>query len=105
MVNGVTELSMMKADVLDVFDSINVCTHYLVDGEKVEYFPYDIVDTEIIPVLEEVKGWNTDLTELTSYNEAPSELKDYVKYLEAKLEVPIKVVSVGPDRKQTLQNN
>lgn len=105
MVNGVTELSMMKADVLDVFESINVCTHYLVDGEKVEYFPYDIVDTEIIPVLEEVKGWNTDLTELTSYNEAPSELKDYVKYLEAKLEVPIKVVSVGPDRKQTLQNN
>ncbi len=105
MINGVTELSMMKADVLDVFESINVCTHYLVNGEKVEHFPYDIVDTEIVPVLEEVKGWNTDLTKLTSYDDAPVELKDYVKYLEAKLEVPIKVVSVGPDRKQTLQNN
>ncbi len=104
MINGVTELSMMKADVLDIFDTINVCTHYLINGEKVDYFPYDIVDTEVVPVLEEVKGWKTDLTKLTSYNDAPQELKDYVKYLEEKLEVPITVVSVGPDRKQTLEN-
>jgi len=60
--------------------------------------------SKIIPVYEDVKGWNCDLTKLTSYDEAPVELKDYVKYLEGKLEVPIKVVSVGPDRKQTLNN-
>ena len=105
MINGVTELSMMKSDVLDCFDTIRVCTHYLVNGEEQDYFPFDITDAEIIPVYEDVKGWNCDLTKLTSYDEAPVELKDYVKYLEGKLEVPIKVVSVGPDRKQTLNNN
>jgi adenylosuccinate synthase len=105
MINGVTELSMMKSDVLDSFETIRVCTHYLVNGEKLDYFPFDIIDAEITPVYEDVKGWNCDLTKLSSYDEAPSELKDYVKYLEEKLEVPIKVVSVGPDRKQTLNNN
>jgi adenylosuccinate synthase len=105
MINGVTELSMMKSDVLDSFETIRVCTHYLVDGEKLDYFPFDIIDTEITPIYEDIKGWNCDLTKLSSYNEAPKELKDYVKYLEEKLEVPIKVVSVGPDRKQTLNNN
>ncbi len=105
MINGVTELSMMKSDVLDSFETIRVCTHYLVNGEKLDYFPFDIIDTEITPVYEDVKGWNCDLTKLSSYDDAPSELKDYVKYLEEKLEVPIKVVSVGPDRKQTLNNN
>jgi len=105
MINGVTELSMMKSDVLDSFETIRVCTHYLVNGEKLDYFPFDIIDAEITPVYEDVKGWNCDLTKLSSYDEAPSELKDYVKYLEDKLEVPIKVVSVGPDRKQTLNNN
>lgn len=104
MVNGVTELSMMKADVLGTFEKIKVCTHYLVDGEKTEHFPYDITDVEIIPVYEEVEGWNCDLTKLSSYDEAPQALKDYVEYLEQKLEVPISVVSVGPDRKQTLTN-
>ena len=105
MINGVTELSMMKSDVLDSFETIRVCTHYLVDGERLDYFPFDIIDTEITPIYEDIKGWNCDLTKLSSYNEAPKELKDYVKYLEEKLEVPIKVVSVGPDRKQTLNNN
>jgi len=104
MVNGVTELSMMKSDVLDNFDTIKVCTHYLINGEKVEHFPFDIIDVDLVPVYEEIKGWNTDLTKLTSFNDAPQELKDYVKYLEQKLEVPVTVVSVGPDRKQTLSN-
>jgi adenylosuccinate synthase len=102
MINGATELSMMKSDVLDCFETIQVCTHYLINGEKLDYFPYDINDVEITPVLEEVKGWNCDLTKLTSYDQAPKELKDYVNYLEQKLEVPITVVSVGPDRLQTL---
>lgn len=103
MINGVTELSMMKADVLDAFDTINVCTHYLIDGERYDYFPYDVNDVEVVPVYEEVKGWNTDTTKLTSMDNAPAELKDYVQYLEQKLEVPITTVSVGPDRTQTLQ--
>lgn len=104
MINGVTELSMMKADVLGVFEKIKVCTHYIIDGEKVENFPYDVNDIEVTPVYEEVDGWNCDLTSLTSYDEAPDALKKYVEYLEQKLEVPITVVSVGPDRKQTLNN-
>ena len=104
MINGVTELSMMKADILSIFDTIKVCTHYLIDGEKVTDFPYDVNDVEITPVYEELAGWNCDLTELDSYENAPQALKDYVSYLEKQLNVPINVVSVGPDRKQTLAN-
>jgi adenylosuccinate synthase len=104
MINGVTELSMMKADVLGSFDKIKVCTHYMLNGEKIEHFPYDVVDSNLIPVYEEIEGWNCDLTQLNSYSEAPDALKHYVNYLEQKLEVPITVVSVGPDRKQTLEN-
>lgn len=105
MINGVTELSMMKADVLSCFEKIQVCTHYIIDGEKVDYFPFDVNGIELTPVYEELEGWNTDLTQLTDYNDAPKALKDYVLYLEEKLEVPIKVVSVGPDRTQTLSNH
>lgn len=104
MINGVTELSMMKADVLDTFDTIKVCTHYIIDGERYDYFPYDVNDMNVTPVYEELKGWNCDLTKLSSFDDAPVELKDYVQYLEQKLEVPITVVSVGPDRTQTLSN-
>ncbi len=102
MINGVTELSMMKADVLGCFESIKACTHYIINGEKVDYFPFDINDTEVFPVYEELPGWNSDLTKLTELDQSPKALTDYVKYLEQKLEVPITVVSVGPDRKQTL---
>ena len=105
MINGVTELSMMKADVLSCFEKIQVCTHYIIDGEKVDYFPFDVNGIELTPVYEELEGWNKDLTQLTDYNDAPKALKDYVLYLEEKLEVPIKVVSVGPDRTQTLSNH
>jgi len=102
MVNGVTELSMMKADVLDKFETIQACTHYIINGEKVDYFPFDINDVEVTPVYEEIKGWNEDLTKLNNFNDAPQALKDYVAYLERNLEVPVTVVSVGPDRTQTL---
>lgn len=104
MVNGVTELSMMKADVLSCFDKIKVCTHYIIDGERVDYFPFDVDGVDLTPVYEEVQGWNCDLTQLNDYAAAPEALKNYVKYLEQKLEVPITVVSVGPDRNQTLSN-
>ena len=104
MINGVTELSMMKADVLSIFDSIQVCTHYLVNGEKVTDFPFDVNDLDYTPVYESLPGWNCDLTQLDEYSKSPETLKKYVSYLEEKLQVPIKVVSVGPDRKQTLSN-
>jgi|TARA_B110000093_G_C12931409_1_gene393712 adenylosuccinate synthase len=104
MINGASELSMMKADVLDNFDTIRVCTHYLIGEERYDYFPYDVNDVEVVPVYEDIKGWNCDTTKLTSINEAPAELKAYVEYLERNLEVPITVVSVGPDRTQTLEN-
>lgn len=104
MINGVTELSMMKADVLSSFKKIKVCTHYKINGEVIDYLPFDITDVEIEPVYEELQGWNTDLTQLQSFEDAPAELKAYVDYLEKALEVPVTVVSVGPDRKQTLTN-
>ena len=102
MINGVTELSMMKSDVLSIFNKIKVCTHYLVNGEKVSDFPFDVNDIEIIPFYEEIDGWNCDLTKLRDYKDAPQELKNYVSYLEKQLRVPINVISVGPDRTQTL---
>ncbi|TNE54178.1 MAG: adenylosuccinate synthase [Bacteroidetes bacterium] len=104
MINGVTELSMMKADVLSVFDTIRVCTQYEIDGKLFDYMPFDLDAAEIKPVYKDVPGWNCDLTGLKSMEDAPKELKDYVAYLEKELEVPITVVSVGPDRTQTLVN-
>jgi len=102
MINGVTELSMMKSDVLSIFEEIKVCTHYKVEGENVYDFPFDVNDLNIEPVWETLPGWNCDLTALENWESAPKALKDYVTYLEQQLNVPINVVSVGPDRKQTL---
>ncbi|HLW39631.1 MAG TPA: adenylosuccinate synthase [Brumimicrobium sp.] len=104
MINGATELSMMKGDVLDDFDEIKVCTHYKINGEVIDYLPFDLCDQTVEPVYETVKGWNTDITKLSSFDDAPRALKDYVDYLEKLLEVPITTVSVGPDRIQTLSN-
>jgi len=105
MINGATELSMMKGDVLDNFDEIKVCTHYKINGEMIDYLPFDLCDQTVEPIYETVKGWNTDITQLTTFDDAPQALKDYVNYLERLLEVPIKTISVGPDRSQTLSNN
>jgi len=105
MINGVTHLALMKVDVLSIFESINACTHYKINGKLVDIMPYDICDVDIEPVYEELKGWNTDLTKLTNLNQAPKELMDYLDYLEQKLGVPIYIVSVGPDRDQTLFHN
>ena len=104
MINGVTELSMMKADVLDQFDKIKVCTHYIHKGDKIDYFPYNI-DNNVKPVYIDFDGWNTDLTELTEADTLPTELKNYINFLEKELETPISIVSVGPDRKQTIDNS
>ena len=104
MINGVTELSMMKADVLDQFDIIKVCTHYLHKGEKIDYFPYGI-NNDVKPVYIEMDGWNTDLTEMSNADHLPTELTNYINYLEKELETPISIISVGPDRKQTIDNS
>ncbi|HEY9082822.1 MAG TPA: adenylosuccinate synthase [Vicingaceae bacterium] len=102
MINGVTELIMMKADVLSDFDTIKVCTHYEIDGEKIDYMPYDIVSKEVKPIYTALKGWKKDLTKLASINDVPQELTAYIEYLEQELNVPITIVSVGPDRTQTI---
>lgn len=102
MINGATQLSMMKADVLDSFDEIHVCTHYDIDGEKLDYFPYDINSLNVKPVYESIKGWNQDLTGMRDMKDAPQAFLDYITYLERELQTPISIVSVGPDREQTI---
>lgn len=102
MVNGVTQLIMTKADVLSKFEKIKVCTSYNYDGKKIDYLPFDVLGEKLEPVFEELPGWNKELTNLSSIAEIPAELNEYIKYLEANLQVPISIVSVGPDRSQTL---
>jgi adenylosuccinate synthase len=102
MINGVTELIMMKADVLDTFDKIYVCTHYKYQGETIDYMPYEIITHKPEPILKEVEGWNTDLTGIRSKDEIPAALQNYISFLEQELNVPIKYLSVGPDRTQTI---
>lgn len=101
MVDGVTQLIMMKSDVLDSFNTIKACTAYVVNGKEITDFPYSIED-DLKPVYKELKGWNTDMTKMTSEDEFPTEFKDYIAFLEKELGVPIRIVSLGPDRKQTI---
>ncbi|GAA5038478.1 adenylosuccinate synthetase [Marivirga lumbricoides] len=106
MINGVTELFMMKSDVLCDFKTIKVCTHYkLPDGSTTDEFPYDIVDKEITPVYKELEGWNTSLEGVKGFDDMPKQLVDYIKFIEEQLEVPINLVSMGPDRMQTVIRN
>jgi len=101
MVNGVTQLIMMKSDVLDGFSAIKACTAYRVHGEETRDFPYSI-ESGIEPVYKELPGWNTDMTRFTSEGQFPQAFKDYIAFLEAELETPIKIISIGPDREQTI---
>lgn len=102
MLNGVTELVMTKADVLSGFEKVKVCTHYIWNGEKIDYMPFDIISTNAEPIYEELDGWNEDLTGIREINQIPEKLMAYIQYLEKALEVKIKYLSVGPDRLQTL---
>ena len=102
MLNGVTELVMTKADVLSGFDKIYACTHYEYNGETIDYMPYDICSIEPKPIFKEIEGWNEDLTGIKTVAEIPAKLIDYVKFLESEIGVPVKYLSVGPDRVQTL---
>ena len=99
-INGVTQLNMMKADVLSGLDVIKVCTHYLHQGKKIDYLPFED-NEDLTPIYTELNGWEKDLMNLSSLDEAPHELHDYINFLEKNLETPITIVSVGPDRKQT----
>ncbi|MBT9188932.1 adenylosuccinate synthase [Zobellia russellii] len=102
IINGVTELMMMKADVLSGFDTIKVCTAYNYKGEKIEHLPFNIEAENVTPVYSEMKGWKEDLTKMSSADQLPASLQEYINFLEKELEVPIKIVSVGPDRTQTI---
>jgi adenylosuccinate synthase len=101
-VNGVTALYMMKGDVLSGFDTLKVCTAYKYKGQQIDHLPYNIEPENVTPVFVEKKGWAADLTGMTTYDQLPAELKEYIEFIEKELEVPIKVVSVGPDRTQTI---
>lgn len=99
MINGVTQLVMMKVDVLNIFDEIKVCTHYkLPDGSLTEQLPYDLCDTDVTPVYQSFKGWQTDLTDIRSFSDVPAQLAEYVYFLEDTLDLPINFISTSPDR-------
>ncbi|MBE9584419.1 adenylosuccinate synthase [Mucilaginibacter sp. JRF] len=102
MLNGVTQLVMTKADVLSGFEKIYACTHYDYAGETIDYMPYDICTIEPKPVLKEIDGWHEDITGITELDQIPAKLASYIDFLEAELGVPVKYLSVGPDRVQTL---
>ncbi|WP_420400261.1 adenylosuccinate synthase [Flagellimonas sp.] len=101
-INGVTELMMMKADVLSGFKTLKVCTAYKYKGEEIQHLPYNIESENVTPVYSEMKGWAKDLTQLTQAEDLPPALNAYIDFLEKELNVPIKIVSVGPDRVQTI---
>ena len=101
MINGATALIMMKADVMNDFDTIKVAVGYEIDGERVDHFPYS-VDCEIKPIYAELKGWKCNINDIRRYEDFPAELKAYVEFIEQQAGVPVKIVSVGPDREATI---
>ena len=102
MLNGVTSLIMMKADVMNNFPEIDVCKGYKTDGEVLPTYPFNLDDKSIVPVYETLKGWNCDLNHYSNFDQLPKELSGYVEYIEKAVSVPVETLSVGPDRTQTL---
>lgn len=101
MVDGVTGLIMMKSDVMDDFDTVKVATAYKINGEVVDYFPYEVTDN-LEPVYTEFKGWKTPISGIRKYEDFPAEFKAYVEFIEEQTGVPVKIISVGPDREETI---
>ena len=101
-INGVTKLIMMKGDVLSGFKTLKVCTSYNYKGKEITHLPYNIEAENVTPIYTEFSGWNEDLTTMTEDAQMPKALNDYIEFLEKELEIPITIVSVGPDRKQTI---
>lgn len=104
-INGVTQLIMMKADVLSGFDELKVCIQYELNGNKTSHIPFDVVNNELKPVYISMKGWQADLTQCRSMDELPAEFMAYIKFIEQEVNVPITVISLGPDREQTIIRN
>lgn len=102
MINGVTQLIMMKSDVLDTFPVIKACTAYEINGEITRDFPYTVDQADIRPIYTELPGWQTDMTAMKSEEEFPPQFKAYIEFLEQELATPITIVSIGPDREQTI---
>ena len=102
MLNGVTELMMMKADVLNEFPELNVATKYEYEGRQIDEIPFESTSIDIRPIYESLAGWKTDIDHTNDYENLPNELKNYVSFIEGHLGVPIKIVSMGPDRTQTI---
>ncbi|MDA3906341.1 MAG: adenylosuccinate synthase [Bacteroidales bacterium] len=102
MLNGVTDLIVTKVDVLDNFDNINICNEYIYGDQKMDYFPYEINDPKLKPVFVSLKGWKTDITAIRSIENLPKELMEFVAYIEKQTDVPVSIISVGPDRTQTI---
>ena len=103
MINGVTKLIMMKSDVLDAFPTIKACVAYKIDGKETDRFPFSIDDNKLEPVYVELPGWQTPMSAMTSENQFPKEFNEYIAFLEKELATPITIVSVGPDRTQTIE--
>ena len=101
-INGVTKLMMMKGDVLSGFKKVKICTSYQINGIEIDYFPYDTNADNLKPIFKELPGWDEDLTSITRFSDLPKNFVKYISFLENALEVPIEIVSVGPDRKQTI---
>jgi len=101
-INGVTKLMMMKSDVLSGFEKIRICNGYKINNKIFHYLPYDINSNKIKPLYDEIDGWKENISDIISENDLPENFKNYINYLENKLEVPIAIISVGPDRKQTI---
>ena len=92
---------MMKADVLDQFETIKICVGYEIDGEVVEHFPFEL-NEKVNPVYAELPGWQTDLTKIKDQNEFPEELNNYINFIEEEMGIPVTIASVGPNREQTI---
>lgn len=102
MINGVTQLIMMKSDVMNNFDYIKVAVAYDINGRQTTEFPYSVEGQEIIPVYREFKGWKSDICDIRRYEEFPEEFRRYVEFIEEETGVPVKIISVGPDREETI---
>ena len=103
MINGVDSLIMMKADVMNTFETIKVCTGYSTDGKMSSEFPFELADSTLEPVYLELKGWNQSLENVKSFSDLPKAFSDYIKFIEKETGVPVEIVSLGPDRTQTLK--
>lgn len=102
MLNGVTQLVLTKIDILNIFEKIQAGVHYQINGENTEQLPYDVCNEEIKPIWHELEGWNSDLTVAKTYDELPTEAKSFIRFIEEKLEVPVTMISTGPERKSLI---